>query len=116
MTRIILLLALLSPALSRAGGSIAAGGFDDRGIEVSFTSPGDGIDLATEEKLLAIIVSQLRDRRIVKVTAATEGFEGDITYCLEFQDSSLMSAAFPAIDDLVNLGKHMSGKTVPSCM
>lgn len=115
MTRIFLLLALLTPGLSQAGGSIVAGGFDDRGIEIHFAAADSGIDLNAEQKLLAIVVTQLRDGRIVKVTTAPEGFEGDITYCLEFRNSSLMSAAFPAVDDLVGLGRHVSGKTMPFC-
>lgn len=115
MSKIVLIVALLAAGMTHAGGSVVAGGFDEKGIEISLSDPGDGIDLATEEKLLAIVASRLRGGRLAKVTTAIVGFEGDITYCLEFQNSSLMSAAFPAIDDLVRQGKNVSGKTISAC-
>lgn len=115
MKSFFLTVALFLPAVGNTGGAIVSGGFADKGIQVYFASLGAGSDLTTEKKLLSIIQYNLQKRSLRKITSLPEGFEGDITYCLEFSDFNVMSDSFDEINKLVQQGENTTGKTVTSC-
>lgn len=115
MKNLMLTLAIFMPHLVHAGGVIISGGLDDRAVKVSFLSPGNGIDEAAKAKLLDVVKEGLDRGTIAVVTADPEGFEGDITYCLEFTNSTVMSQNFASLETIATTGKGVTALTAPSC-
>ena len=115
MKNLLLTIAILIPSFAQAGGVIISGGLDDRAVKVSFQSPGDGIDEAAKEKLLNVVKEGLSRGMIAVVTSEVVGFEGDITYCVEFVNSTVMSQYFASLEAIVTRGKLVTLLTVPNC-
>ena len=115
MKQILFVWALLTTGFVNAGGAIVVGGFDDKAIRVSLSSPGDGIDIKAKTDLIALISEGLSADDITTVTAKTVGFEGDIIYCVQFPNSKVMSQYFDKYNAIILKAKNASAFTAPSC-
>lgn len=115
MKALLLILSIILPSVSFAGGAIVQGGLDDRAILISFTSLGAGVDEEAKEDILDLVATGLGREWITTVTATKHFFEGDITYCIEFVNSTVMSQQFQSYDEIVIRGKNVKGETTPNC-
>src|SRR5215210_3781119 len=89
----LLTLSLMGMALAQAGIAGAAeresgGRLAPTAVRVQFTSPGNGIDQKTQDKVLKIANREVKSGELLKLTVSNLGREGERDLCLQFDDFS----------------------------
>jgi hypothetical protein len=104
-----LLMSPLAAVASHAGERESGGRRAPQAIQIDFNSPGNGIDSATLDQVLALANDEIRSAKLELLTVKPWGREGERTLCLQFADVFYVRTVFARIQEVVKQGNTLSG-------